>query len=232
MADLANIQEETGAAPLSRLDMTERSKISGFGGLTIAITGFCVILAAVVWLATLQRIAFERTEAVRNATAEISKLAIAYEEHSLRTLRGVDQALSLIKDEYERRGSYVDIPRLISAGRFDPALFTHIGIVDKHGALVRGSYAGARVELSDREYFRAHIESDTGKIFIGEPALGRVTGKWAIQISRRLNRADGSFDGVVYMAVDPSYFANFYRRIDLGPDGLVSLVSARAGSTA
>ncbi len=223
MTESANSQG-TGAAPLSRLDMTERSKISGFGGSTIAITGFCVILAAVVWLATLQRIAFERTEAVRNATAEISKLAIAYEEHSLRTLRGVDQALSLIKDEYERRGSYVDIPRLISAGRFDPALFTYIGIVNNHGVLVQGSADAARVELSDRKYFLAHLESDTGKIFIGEPALGRVTGKWAIQISRRLNRADGSFDGVVYMAVDPSYFANFYRRIDLGPDGLVSLV--------
>jgi PAS domain S-box-containing protein len=191
---------------------------------TAAVVGFCVVLTAIVWLGMAQRIAFERTEAIRDATSDLSKLAIAYEEHSLRTLKDVDQILSLIKHQYERQGPDVDIEALLRAGRFDPALFTNIGIVNRDGLLVRGVAPGARVDLSDRDYFLAHKRSDSGDVFIGQPLLGRVTGKWASQISRRLNRPDGSFDGVVYMAVDPAYFARFYQRIDLGPHGLVTLV--------
>jgi PAS domain S-box-containing protein len=112
----------------------------------------------------------------------------------------------------------------MTAGRFDPALFLYIGIVNRDGLLVRGNVSAKPVDLSDREYFRAHSEGDRGRLFIGQPLLGRVTGKWAIQISRRLNRPDGSFDGIVYMAVDPAYSARFYRRIALGPDGVVMLV--------
>jgi PAS domain S-box-containing protein len=210
--------------PILRYSRWLRRKLNGFGGPAAAIAAFCAILVAVVWAATMQRIAFERAEAIRDGMGDLSKLAIAYEEHSLRTLKDVDQVLSLIKDEYERRGSAIDIQRLIKAGRFDPALFLFIGIVNRDGILVLGSSAAAPVDLSDREYFSAHTRSDTGRMFIDQPLLGRVTGKWAIQISRRLNRPDGSFDGIVYMAVDPAYFARFYRRIDLGRDGVVTLV--------
>jgi len=199
-------------------------KLNGFGVPAAAIAAFCAILVGVVWLATLQRIAFERAEAIRNATGDLSKLAIAYEEHSLRTLKDVDQVLSIIQDEYERHGRDIDLQRLVRTGRFDPALILYIGIVDRSGKLVLGSSEVAPVNLSDREYFRAQAESDADRIFIGQPLVGRMTGKWAIQISRRLDRPDGSFDGIVYMAVDPSYFARFYRRIDLGPQAVVTLV--------
>jgi PAS domain S-box-containing protein len=199
-------------------------KLNGFAVPVLAIAGFCAILIGIGWIATLERIAFERMQAIRDATANLSNLTIAYEEHSLRTLRDVDRVLSLIKADYERRGRGVDVRGLLEAGRFDPALFLYIGIVDRSGMLVKGNEPADRVDLSDREYFRAHLAADNGKIFIGVPLLGRVTGKWAIQISRRLNRADGSFDGIVYMAVDPAYFARFYRRIDLGQHGLATLV--------
>jgi PAS domain S-box-containing protein len=213
-------------APVNLMSM--RLKLGSLGSPAAAIATFCVILVAVVWITTLQRIGFERAEAVRDGTGDLSKLAIAYEEHSLRTLRDVDQVLSIVKGEYERRGPKVDIRQVVETGRFDPALFLYIGIVDKHGILVQGIAAAPRIDLSDREYFRAQVERDTGLVFIGQPALGRGTGKWAIYISRRLNGPDGSFDGVVYMAVDPAYFARFYRRIDLGPDGVVSLVGLDA----
>jgi hypothetical protein len=80
-----------------------RLKLSGFGVPAAAIAAFCAILVAVAWVATMQRIEFERAEAIRDATGALAKLAIAYEEHSLRTLKEVDEVLSLIKDEYERR---------------------------------------------------------------------------------------------------------------------------------
>jgi len=199
-------------------------KLGDFGIPAVTSAALSVILVAVCWVATVQRIDFERAEAIRDATGDLSKLTIAYEEHSLRTLRDVDQVLSIVKDEYERHERPIDLQRLVQAGRFDPSLFLFIGIVDRNGKLVLGSLPFGPVDVADREYFRVHARSDTGKMFIGQPLLGRVTGKWAIQISRRINGSDGSFEGIVYAAVDPSYFASFYRRIDLGPRGVVALV--------
>ena len=192
--------------------------------LQVAVAGFCLALVVIIWVATVQRIAHEHTQALREETRELSNLAIAYEEHTLRTLRDIDQVLSLIEDAYERRGPDVDIQRLVEAGRFDASLFANIAIVDPSGRLVRGFIPGAQIDVSDRDYFKVHLRRDNREMFIGAPILGRITDKWVIPASRRLTRPDGSFAGVVYMAVDPSYFGSFYRRIDAGPEGLTMLV--------
>ena len=193
-------------------------------GLKAAIAAFCLVLVAATWFATFQRIGFERVQTKSKEDIALSNLAIAFEENAIRTLRDADQVLSLVKHEYEKRGPDVDIAALIKAGNFDQSLFTFVAIVDNDGNVTRGIAPTGLVNVSDRDYFRAHVKRDDGTIFVGVPLLGRITGKWAIPISRRLNRQDGSFGGVVYMAVDPTYFAKFYGRADLGVDGLVTLV--------
>ena len=196
---------------------------NGSNRLHATVAGFCLALIAIIWVATEQRIAYERSEALREASGQLSNLAIAYEEHTLRTLRDIDQVLSLVEDDYKRRGADVDIQRLVAAGRFDPSLFANIAIVDPSGRLVRG-FIPVTIDVSDRDYFKVHADSDSGHMYIGAPILGRITGKWVIPASRRVTRPDGSFGGVVYMAIDPAYFSSFYRRIDAGPGALTMLV--------
>ena len=36
-------------------------------------------------------------------------------------------------------------------------------------------------------------QNDTREMHIGKPLPGRMTGGWAVTVSRRINRADGSF---------------------------------------
>ncbi len=75
---------------------------------------------------------------------------------------------------------------------------------------------------ADREYFRIHARHAHAGLFIGQPVQSRISGKWAISVSRRYDKADGSFGGIIVAAVDPDYFHTFYR--EARPDGHSTLV--------
>ena len=53
--------------------------------------------------------------------------------------------------------------------------------------------------------------------------IGRASGKWSIQLSRRINRKDGSFGGVAVVSLDPGYFTRFYGDLDLGRSGVAAM---------
>ena len=67
----------------------------------VAVVLACVALLAVVWVVTLERISYEREEAIQDAIRHNSNLAVAFEEHTIRTLRGLDRVVRFIKREAE-----------------------------------------------------------------------------------------------------------------------------------
>lgn len=77
---------------------------------------------------------------------------------------------------------------------------------------------------SDRDYFRHHRGSPDKGPLLGKPIRSRSGGQWIITVSRRFNRPDGSFGGVVLATIDSAYFADFYRQFDIGPRGAVTLM--------
>ena len=193
-----------------------------------AIALFCIVVVGIVWATALDRIEIERSQTVAEVMKQNANLAIAFEEHTVRTLKGVDQTLLFIKHEREEPGSKLDIRALLTDGIIENNLFTYIGVVDEQGNLTLGSEPFNPTNLGDREWFKVHQLQSSDALFLGEPLLGRVTGKWAFQMSRRLDKPDGSFGGVVYASVDPAYFLNFYRQADLGNEGLVTLIGVDA----
>src|SRR5262245_11580993 len=81
----------------------------------------------------------------------------------------------------------------------------------------------APVNLSDREHFRVHQDGSEDRLFVSKPILGKVTGKWAVQLTRRITGSDGSFAGVIVASVDPAHFSRLYDAIDVGRTGLIAL---------
>lgn len=78
---------------------------------------------------------------------------------------------------------------------------------------------------SDRAYFQHHRDVDDRRVLLGRPVKSRAGGQWIITISRRFNHPDGRFAGVVLASIDAAYFADFYRRFEIGPHGAVTLLS-------
>ena len=81
-----------------------------------------------------------------------------------------------------------------------------------------------RFNNSDREYFIFHRHNADPGPHIGVPVISRSSGKWVIPVSRRINKPDGSFGGVVLATVDIGFFEAFYNNLQIGNAGAVALV--------
>ncbi len=68
------------------------------------------------------------------------------------------------------------------------------------------------VSIADREHFRVHAERAQAQLFISRPVLGRVSGKWTIQFSYPVRRAQ-RFAGVVVLSVAPDYISGYFREV-------------------
>jgi signal transduction histidine kinase len=80
-----------------------------------------------------------------------------------------------------------------------------------------------RVSLADRPYFTSHEDDPSLELHIGHPLQSRSVGRWFVSLSRRVNRPDGSFGGIVVAAMEPLYFEQFYRQLWVG-SGTIALL--------
>ena len=86
-----------------------------------------------------------------------------------------------------------------------------------------------RINVADRDYFRS-AERDGHGIHIGMPAAGRMTGTFAFHVAVRRSTSNGSFDGVILLALSPKYFEKSFLSVTNGhgptvmlmrPDGVI-----------
>ena len=161
---------------------------------------------------------------INSAEQALSNLTRVSQEHAYRTFRSADQVMRFVQAAYLKDGNKLDLLDLTKRGVIDAEIFNQVGIIDAHGIYVLANRPiTQRLDLSDREHFRVHVENDTDEMFISKPVVGRATGRWSIQLTRRINRADGTFAGVVVISIDPSYFTDFYKELNLGDEGLNAL---------
>ena len=186
---------------------------------------FGLSLLCLIWSGVYYQIDNERQAELRSAIRDTANMARAFEEHTLRTINSADQAALFLKYQYEQAGRNIDIPRYVREGRFANLPFVLLGVIDEHGQFaVSNQVPFVPSNLKDREHFRAHLGADKENLFISKPVLGRSSGKWSIQMTRRANKPDGSLAGVVVVSVDPFYFTEFYSQVDMGKNSNVTLV--------
>ena len=177
-----------------------------------------------IWAAVIVQTKSERRETIAYAVQRNSNLAMAFEEHTYRTLKGIDAATLFAVHEYQRLGTQMNLAQYLDEGLIDGTLFTNVTIADSNGDLVVSSQVFKPLNVADREHFQVHVQQDDHRLFIGKPLLSRLYGRWSIPMSRRINKSDGSFAGVVSALVDPDYFLQFYKKTAIGHDGVVDLV--------
>ncbi|MCO5357738.1 sensor domain-containing diguanylate cyclase [Acidovorax kalamii] len=191
--------------------------------LSLAIALGCIAAVAGLWLVTLQRVAFEREQAVASAMQSNANLAIAFEQQVVRTLKAAEQVAAFVREQYQQQGTDINLRDWVARGVIREPMFTIISVVNEQGDIVSSSQETGAVNYSDRAFFQALRRSERDELFVSEPVLGRVSGQWRISMALRIVREGGRFGGVVVMSVDPTNFTDFYRQADLGAQGLLEL---------
>jgi two-component system, NtrC family, sensor kinase len=140
------------------------------------------------------------------------------QEHAIKVFETIDRTVALM-EEIASRTPAVDEDRLHERFKTIVAGLPQIKsawVFGRDGLSIANSLVSPspRVDFSDRDYFRAHIDKDAG-LFVGQvldprPPYG---GERFFSISRRRNAADGSFAGVIQISTLPEYFESFYARI-------------------
>ena len=216
----------TDTADTVRGKKTPAAKLSRFfqrylSGAVVAFAGAVVIL---LWIGVALLVRQERKNAIEEVKIENANLARAFAEHTLRTLNYIDQLSLLLTTQYQRLGNHFDMPRYFEENHVDSKLVINSVITDESGLTILSSQRNFQpANLADREHVKVHVKRDIGRLFIGKPVFARVAKRWSFIATRRVNKPDGSFSGVVGIAVDPFYFSTFYKQVDLGKDSLVSL---------
>ncbi|MEI6560425.1 MAG: hypothetical protein WCO00_18695 [Rhodospirillaceae bacterium] len=222
--------ETTTPAPRDAADQAAESNQSGRQSHRYLIvstwTGTLMLLAAIWSVATILA-GRDAAEALQRARRDTANLTRVVAEQTVRTIAGVDQILSFLSYDLSRLKhadpKLGDILRHATQGS---AVLLQLSFTDPEGTLIQTSVDAppARVNLADREHFKVHKEGRAEGLFISRPVFGRASGRWSIQLSRRIDGDGGAFGGIVVASLDPFYFSHTSDNLDVGKQGAITIV--------
>jgi diguanylate cyclase (GGDEF)-like protein len=178
-----------------------------------------LIIIAMLWTGVFLKYLGDVQTDQREAERTTQTYARVFEENVLRSVGEIDKVLLYLRRGAESRSGAADYDDIVNATDVLSDIIVQVAIVDANG-IIRASNAtpepSPNINVSDREHFIVHQKSDQDVLFISKPVIGRASGKWSIQVTRRLSNPDHSFAGIVVGSLDASHFTKFYDKIDFG----------------
>ena len=164
----------------------------------------------------------------KDSQTRSATLAYLLAEQTTRTFQAVDLTLAGLEPVYQAAplpDHAASFEKLL-AQRVKELDFIHaLYVVDAAGRVTQTSGAVQEVvsDLSTRPYFAEFARDPKLKLMIGEPLFSQPGTLSAIPVMRRITDVDGRFGGMMVASVEPSYFSDFYRNVDLGRRGSIDL---------
>lgn len=181
----------------------------------------CIALTCALWGGTLREINARKAEARKNADKQAVSLAEAYAVQLSRSVEQIDQITLNLKYYWQKTRGVVDLQEQLQLGLYPSPAHLHVTIVGPDGKPITSTLDIPKdsPSIANRANFLEHKNDPSIGLRISEPMTGIRTGKPVILFSRRLDKANGEFDGLVVVAVEPVYLTSFNGDPDL--DGYV-----------
>ncbi len=223
LAGLRRLDPAAGAASVDPPPTaTVHARLSGDP--VVWLLGLALFAVTAMWAGLYFAVTSDYRNTGRQAEVNLSNLARAFAEHTSKTIEGADQAVRFVRAEYLQDGPRFNLGDYQRTRDIIGDDYHLLSVIGADGFVVTSSQPFTRVDLREREHFKVHAEGGADHLFLSKPVLGKVSGKWSIQVTRRIDDTLGRFAGVVVVSMPPSYFTRFYRDVDLGPSGLSALI--------
>jgi His Kinase A (phospho-acceptor) domain len=181
-----------------------------------------------LWLAIMVSTWSVREAALSRASSSANNLSAAFCEQVYHTLSTISAAMDLTAREIraDPTGFRLDrwseeLPALAH-----PTMF--VSLIDASGKLISTTIKPgvSGIDLSDLKYVNVHLAMASPDLYISEPMVGRVSGRVMIQLSKRVDDANGKFLGILVFALAPDDLTSLHRSVDLGARGVIALVGS------
>ena len=210
--------------PLGTLNLAGKIKNWQLSAYSWLIIFFGVLLLGSQCFYVCRHINNEYDRTLAEISRETMNLAQAFEEHVRSVIVDADRDLLSLKHIYEMEGSNASFFNKYMSHIQQDSIRSISFVLNEQGVVVASSMQDAIAEnFSYRDYFLFHRQMDSEAMNIGQPFHGRLSKQNIIPLSRRINKPDGSFGGVVFIGLRTDYFTDFYNKLELGPDKLISV---------
>ncbi|WP_084435578.1 ATP-binding protein [Desulfomicrobium escambiense] len=185
--------------------------------------GLLILLGA--WVIALVVVRQERFTEIARAERHAVSLATVLTGHISGTMGRLESSLASLRSIWAANRDVAKMNVLLRHHVMSqPDLYNLISIIDASGNVVVTNLDDFNATFSgDRPFFLHHRGTAGRDMLVGAPVFGRVTGKWYMPVSIRLQDRQGKFDGVILASVNPYYFSTLFRELNLGEDALVYL---------
>lgn len=191
--------------------------------------GLVLLNLAIVLFAMLE-INKSKQQFEKQASINTQNLSLVLEQSISGLVDEIDLVLLVSADEIQKQ---------MATGRIDarktnaflklqnqrvPDIF-NLRVADEKGDLRYGSDFSTlpAVNYADRDYFIRLRDNANAGLFIAKPLLGKTTRKWLLTFSRRINRPDGSFGGLIYGTINLEHFSELFSVVAIGPRDTLTL---------
>ncbi len=185
-----------------------------------------VLIVGVLSMMGIGYVNFRETEKARliHATALAND---ASAEYTIQVTTQIDTIIRAVRSYYQRTGSIAETEAFIKAVGFDHAVIEEFCFIDAEQRVVIPRESHGRESLVNKvDSFAQHRNAPADRLLISSFDNGNGTGKHTFACSRRVNRPDGSFGGIVLTVINAEAFAQFYKKEFSHSGGHVALVGS------
>src|SRR3954468_23806513 len=168
-----------------------------------------------------------RDAVLKGAETEMANVARSLTQHAEDSLDLLDSGVVGVVSRLEMDGSgpatITKLRAILEARKTAMERVHSLAIIDDQGNWLT-SPGTISSTLSDDSFFHHHQLSPKREAYVGRPVKSLLDGEWVVTLSRRFNRQDGSFGGVVLAAIGSKYLSHFYEQFEIGRNSSVTLM--------
>lgn len=184
----------------------------------------CLLLAMLMWSLLLSRLSDREAEISKNAMHDARAQSKSYAEQLTRSVSQVDQITLNLKYYWAYSGGHLSVEDQQRQGLYPTSALLYVTISDRSGKLMTSSLPLKNIAtIADRDYFLTHKNHPHSGFLISNPSVGVRSNRTLVRFSRRIDAADGAFDGIIMVAVEPAFLAPSQDDSAIGKNDFIAL---------